>query len=208
MKSTGQTYPRAEEALLAKAAEGSLDAFNELVIQYQNMAYSLALSMVGDAAAAEDVAQVGFIKAFQNFHSYRGGSFQAWLLRIISNTAYDHHRQAKRYPVVPFFEEEDGEDEQETSAWFVDPVVPVETAVEQNEERRRLQHMLDELPAIYRSVITLVDLYELDYDQAAGALNIPMGTVKSRLARARQQMRRKLEGERVAQFALAAGLAA
>lgn len=187
--------PISEEVLIKKAAKGSLEAFNQLVLRYQDLAYNFARSLVDDPAAAEDNTQESFIKAFQNMCTFRGGSFRSWLLRIITNTTYDAIRRAKHLPTQPLFPEDDYGEEFDTPAWLVDPSTSVEDSVEQNEVSKRLYQLIDELPEKYRRVLNLVDLYEMDYSEVAEVLNIPLGTVKSRLARARLQMRDKLQAE-------------
>jgi RNA polymerase sigma-70 factor (ECF subfamily) len=87
---------------------------------------------------------------------------------------------------------DDEGEEVESPVWLADPAVSVEGTVEQNEENESLYRMLNELPVVYRNVIMLVDVYEMDYTEAAQVLRVPLGTVKSRLARARMQMKTKL----------------
>jgi len=183
-----------EQGLISNATNGDLDAFNQLVLTYQNIAYHHANALVGDPDSAEDIMQESLIKAFQNIGSFRGGSFRAWLLKIVTNTSHDLWRRTKRHLTSPLFPENEDGEEFESPVWIADPTASVEATVQQNEEARHLYRMLDELPAFYRSVITLIDVYELDYTEAAEILHIPLGTVKSRLARARMQMRDKLHG--------------
>jgi len=181
--------------LIREASKGCLDSFNQLVLHYQGIAYHHAYALLGNAASAEDITQESFIKAFKNIGRFRGGSFRAWLLKIVTNTAYDHLRKSVRYPVQFLFPENDDGEEVESPSWLADPSPSVEATVELNEDSRRLYQLLDELPEVYRSVLTLVDLHELDYREVAEILNVPMGTVKSRLARARLQMKRKLQND-------------
>ncbi|MGD8402377.1 MAG: sigma-70 family RNA polymerase sigma factor [Anaerolineales bacterium] len=181
-----------EETLIARASKGDLEASNHLILTYQDRAYNHAWSMLNDRDLAEDVTQESFIKAFQAIGSFRGGSFRAWLLRIVTNTSYDLLRRSQRYPMQPLVPENDDGDEIESPAWLVDPSASVQNTVEQNEETRHIYRILNELPEAYRMVLTLIDLHEFDYTEAAQALNIPLGTVKSRLVRARLQMREKL----------------
>lgn len=188
----------AEERRVRQAAGGDLDAFNQLALDHQDMAYRHALALLGDPASAEDAVQESFIKAFQNLGGFRGGSFRGWLLRIVTNSAYDVLRRSKRRPTQPLFPEDEYGDEVESPAWLADPNASVEGRVEQDEEAKRIHQLLDELPEVYRSVITLIDLYELDYAEAAQALKVPIGTIKSRLARARLQMQEKLRGGKYA----------
>jgi len=187
------SYDDTEKTLIGRASNGDLDAFNQLVIAYQDMAYHHAYTLLGDPASAEDAAQESFIKAFQNIGGFRGGSFRGWLLKIVTNSAYDVLRRSKRHPTQPLFPEDDNGEEIESPTWLADPSTSVQSTVEQNELSRDIYKMLDELPEVYKSALTLIDLYELDYAEAAQTLRVPIGTVKSRLARARMQMKEKLQ---------------
>lgn len=194
MNATSRSDQYNEETLVRMASSGDLDAFNQLVLHYQNLVYNHAYAMLGDSDSAEDATQEGFIKAFQAMNSYRGGSFRSWLLKIVTNSAYDMLRRSKRHPNQPLFPTDEDGEEMESAPWLADPATSVQDAVEQNELSNNIYKMLDELPAVYRSVITLIDINELDYAEAAEALKVPIGTVKSRLARARIQMQSKLRG--------------
>ena len=181
------------ENLIEQAMTGDLEAFNELVLTYQDLAYHHAYALLGDPDLAEDAAQESFIKAFQNIGGFRGGSFRSWLLKIVTNSAYDVLRRAGRHPVQPLFPVDENGEEVESAAWLADPAPGVQSTVEQHELSKEIYRVLDGLPDAYRSVITLVDLYELDYTEAAQALKVPLGTVKSRLARARLEMQKRLK---------------
>lgn len=181
-----------EETLLRIASKGDLDAFNQLVLKYQNTAYSHAYALLGDPDSAEDAAQDGFIKAFQGLPAFRGGSFRGWLLKIVTNSAYDILRRVRRHPSQPLFPEDEHGEEIENASWLADPAASVQDVVEQKELSSDIYKMLDQLPEVYRTVLTLIDINELDYAEAAQALRVPIGTVKSRLARARLQMQEKL----------------
>lgn len=182
-----------EEIWTQQAANGDLDAFNQLVLKHQDLAYRHAVSMLNDDWLAEDVVQEGFVKAFQNMPSFRGGSFRAWLMRIVTNTAYDVLRQTCKQRTQPLFPEDDDGEEMESPHWLADPNAQVEGAVEVGERTKFIYSTMNELQDIYRTVLTLVDLQDFDYEEAARALNVPVGTVKSRLARARMQMKEKLK---------------
>lgn len=182
-----------EEIWTQQAANGDLDAFNQLVLKHQDLAYRHAVSMLNDDWLAEDVVQEGFVKAFQNMPSFRGGSFRAWLMRIVTNTAYDVLRQTCKQRTQPLFPEDDDGEEMESPHWLADPNTQVEGAVEVGERTKFIYSTMNELQDIYRTVLTLVDLQDFDYEEAARALNVPVGTVKSRLARARMQMKEKLK---------------
>ncbi len=193
MNTTAQLTAAQEEQLIADASRGDLQAFNELVLAYQNMAFHHAYSLLGDPATAEDATQESFIKAFQALNRFRGGSFRSWLLKIVTNTSYDMLRRSGRYASQSLFPEDQNGEEVESPSWISDPSASVQEAVERSETAKELYSRMDELPAVYRSVLTLVDLYEMDYEEASRALNVPLGTIKSRLARARLQMQKKLK---------------
>ena len=192
MDFVNQSDQNSEEALIARASQGDLEAFNHLVLDYQDMAFHHAWSMLNDRDLAEDVTQESFIKAFQALGRFRGGSFRAWILRIATNTSYDLLRRSQRHPHEPLEPENDDGEEIESPSWLADPSASVQDTVEQNDETNHIYRMLDELPEVYRTVLILIDLYEFDYSEAAQALKVPLGTVKSRLVRARLQMKEKL----------------
>ena len=90
-----------EAALIDSARRGDLNAFNRLVLAYQDLVYNHAMRVMGENAAAEDATQEAFISAYRNLSGYRGGSFRAWLLRIVTNACYDELRRRKRRPSTP-----------------------------------------------------------------------------------------------------------
>ena len=195
-------YEYSEEMLINTASKGDLDAFNQLVLRYQDLAYHHAHGLLRDPALAEDATQDSFIRAFQNMAGFRGGSFRAWLLKIVSNSAYDLLRRSKRHPTQSLYPEDEYGDEIETPAWLADTTTSVQDTVEQSEFSRDLYQLIDGLPVVYRTVLTLVDLHDFDYAEVADALKIPIGTVKSRLARARLKMSQKLSSVKNRQYCL------
>lgn len=182
-----------QEALVMAASAGDLEAFNQLVLMYQHLAYQHAYWLLGDPDSAEDVTQDSFLKAFQALSSFRGSSFRSWLLKIVTNSAYDILRRSQRHPTQPLFPKDDTGEELETAAWLADPTASVQKTVEEKELSEEIRMLMEHLPEGYRSVLTLIDLYQFDYLEAAETLHIPVGTVKSRLARARLQMQEKLK---------------
>lgn len=182
-----------EETLIDKAVRGDLDAFNQLVEAYQDIAFHHAWTFVNDHQLAEDVTQESFIKAYQAIARFRKGSFRAWLLRIVANTSYDVLRRKKRHTVFPLFPEEKDGNINDTPEWLEDPSPSIEETIEMKETGSEIFRLLNELPDIYREVITLIDVYDFEYTEAAQTLKIKVGTVKSRLARARMEMRKKLK---------------
>ena len=105
-RSTRPTPPQRPEfdeaALIAAAQKGHLPSFNQLILHYQSLAYNVAYRVMGDNELAADATQDAFIKAFQRLDQYRGGSFKAWLLRIVTNTCYDVLRARRRRPPCPW----------------------------------------------------------------------------------------------------------
>lgn len=185
-----------EPALIHSAQHGDLEAFNRLVLAYQDMIFNQTYRMLGEQDAAADAAQNAFISAYRNIAGFRGGSFKAWLLRIATNTCYDELRRRQRRPTVPLEPVNEDDEEVESPSWLADPGETPEDAAERLELNRAIQHCLEGLPADFRAVVVLVDIQGLDYQEAAQAIRTPVGTIKSRLARARQRLRDCLLGIR------------
>jgi len=184
-----------EVALIQAAVQGDLTAFNRLVLAYQEIAFNVAYRMLDDPDAAEDATQTAFISAYRNLKSYRGGSFRAWVLRMVTNTCYDELRRRKRRPVVSLEPVDDETSEEiESPRWLADEGPGPEDQLEMAELERAIQRCINGLPEDFRSVILLVDVQGLDYQEAAEITRTPLGTVKSRLARARLKMRDCLHG--------------
>jgi RNA polymerase sigma-70 factor, ECF subfamily len=178
-----------EIALIQAARGGDLDSFNRLVLAYQDLVYSHAFRMIGEEETADDATQNTFISAYNHLGSFRGGSFKAWLLRIVTNTCYDELRRRKRRPTVPLEPLDDAGEEVESASWMVDPGDQPEARAERMELQRAIQHCLDNLPVDFRAIVVMVDVQGLDYLQASQASGKPIGTIKSRLARARLRLR-------------------
>lgn len=179
-----------ETNLIQAAIQGDLEAFNRLVLTYQELAYNVAYRILNDEFAAEDATQTAFLSAYRSLRSYRGGSFRAWLLRMVTNTCYDELRRRKRHPTIALepVNEEDGE-EIESPAWLNDNSPSPEQSLEQNELENAIQHCLENLPDDFRAVVVMVDVEGLNYEEVSHVISKPLGTVKSRLARARLRMR-------------------
>ncbi len=183
-----------EPALIREASRGDLDSFNRLVLEYQEMVYNQAYRLLGDPDGAADAAQETFISAYHHLRSFRGGSFKAWLLRIAANTCYDELRRQKRRPTQPLEPVDEDEEEIESPSWLADPAASPEAQVEQQEVSQAIQDCLEGLPPEFRLAVVLVDLQGLDYAEASQAMGKPLGTVKSRLARARLRLQDCLHG--------------
>lgn len=178
-----------EAQCIARALEGDLEAFNQLVLAYQDSAYNLAYRMLNDPDAAADVTQSAFIAAYRSLKTYRGGSFRAWVLRMVTNACYDELRRRKRRPTVALEPLNRDEEEIESPAWLMDDHLSPEEMVQLREVENAITHCLQDLPEDFRAVVIMVDVEGYDYAEVAQALGKPLGTIKSRLARARLRLR-------------------
>jgi len=183
-----------EADLIRTAQQGDLDSFNRLVLAYQDVVYAQAYRMMGEPASAQDASQEAFISAFRGLRSYRGGSFKAWLLRIVTNACYDELRRRQRRPTTPLEPLDSDNEEIESPYWLADDSEQPDERLERNELGDAIQHCLEGLPPEFRAVVILVDIQGMDYSEAAEVIRKPIGTVKSRLARARARLRDCLQG--------------
>ena len=197
-----------EQALIAAAQRGSLPAFNQLILHYQGLAFNVAYRILGDTDSASDATQDAFIKAFQKLDQYRGGSFKAWMLRIVTNTCYDTLRARKRRPTISL-ESEDEDMDSEHDARLLDTTERPDAYVLRQELAGAIQSAIELLPADQRTALVLADIEGLDYQEIADVTNSALGTVKSRLSRARAKMRDMLLAQKEllpAQYRLNDGL--
>ena len=170
--------------LAARSKQGDLSAFNLIVQRYQSQVHNVAARILGDPSSAEDVTQETFISAYKAIGRFRGGSLRAWLLRIASNRAYDHIRAQRRRP------------QQSLEQALLNPGVSLssrEPSPEQEAIRAELggeiQRAITSLPVDQKTTLVLVDVQGLSYEEAAEATGVSLGTVKSRLSRARSAVR-------------------
>lgn len=187
-----------ESGLIQDALGGDLNAFNALVLAHQAVAYNLAYRILGDSAQAEDATQEAFLSAYRKLRSYRGGSFRAWVLRIVTNASYDELRRRKRRPALSLEGMGENPDGPDDPGEFLAPSGEEgpEQAAERSELARALTRCLENLPVEFRAVAVLIDVQGFDYAEAAAVVNKPVGTVKSRLARARARLRDCLDSHR------------
>ncbi len=183
-----------EPKLVEAALKGDLDAFNRLVLEYQELAFNVAYRMLGDESRAEECTQDSFFAAYRHLKNFRGGSFKAWVLRMVTNACYDELRRQKRRPTIPLEPVNDADEEIESPVWLASNDPSPEETINTREIDSAIQHCIKTLMPDFRSVIVLVDLEGLNYEEVADALKSPLGTIKSRLARARQKMRDCLLG--------------
>ncbi len=180
-----------DKELAEKAKAGDQSAFEQLVIENQNKVYSLALRLVNDREEAADLAQEAFVKAWQGLSSFQGeSSFATWVYRLTTNVCIDHLRKKKRRegvePSVSLNDEESGWAEP------ADRESDPQLLLERSERGKALARALARLPDWQRRTLVLRELSGLSYQEIGDALDIDLGTVKSRIARARLSLRKIL----------------
>ncbi len=187
-----------EELLIARSQRGDVNAFNQLVLHYQQTLYSVVFRMLGNPDATADVTQDAFIAAFKGIGSYRGGSsFRSWLLRIGSNMACDYWRRTQRRPAESL--ESLTEDDEAHAPSLLNALAttglegnPEDTLLNQ-ELQALIQRGLEELPLEQRVAVVLCDIEGLSYEEVATATEASLGTVRSRISRGRARLRTYLQ---------------
>ena len=181
-----------ESELILAARKGDVDAFKQLVLRYQDRIYNLAVRILGDEDDAGDIMQNTFLTAYLNLPRFRNGTFLSWLFRIATNSCYDIFRQHKRHPIMSMEDKDLGEEKLVPLDNISSSNMIPEVEYERHEFEEVVQHALNQLDIDQRAVVILVDQQEFDYQEAAQILHIPVGTVTSRLARARLRLRQLL----------------
>ena len=177
-----------DRELVEKAKQGDQSAFEQLVLENQNRAYSLALRLIGDREEAADLAQEAFVRAWQGLEQFQGGSsFATWVYRLTTNVCIDYLRKKKRReavePVVSLDDPDSGW--AEPADWEGDP----QKQLEQSERGNALARALERLPEWQRRALMLRELSGLSYQEIGQALELDIGTVKSRISRGRKKLR-------------------
>jgi RNA polymerase sigma-70 factor (ECF subfamily) len=175
-----------EGALIASARKGDVRAFNQLVLHYQTMVYNLAYRILTDPDAAADATQDAFLSAYKAMGRFRGGSFKAWLLRIVTNACYDQLRAKQRRPASSL---DDLPVEADHTYYLRDRAEGPDEFVERQELNHLIQTGIGTLPAEQRVVLVLSDVQGLSYKEIAQVTGLSLGTVKSRLSRGRAKVR-------------------
>ncbi|MHB0869999.1 MAG: sigma-70 family RNA polymerase sigma factor [Chloroflexota bacterium] len=176
-----------EAAWIAASKAGDVQAFNRLVIAYQQVAYELAFRMLRDEHAAADATQDSFLAAFTRLHQFRGGSFKAWLLRIVLNHVYDQLRALRRHPTESL--DPLGDDEEAPVLQIANGGPTPEQLVLSRELMACIESGLQTLSPEQRATVILCDVQGMSYEEAALATGANLGTVKSRLNRGRLALR-------------------
>jgi len=179
-----------DRELVVRAIEGDLEAFNGLVVMYQDYLFALCYRVVGDRDTAADAVQEAFFKAYRNLAGFRGEAFKAWLSRIAINAATDILRERKRRPADPYPEWED-DAWQPPSGEADDP----EREVTRRARGRVLSVAMTKITADQRTAILLFDVEGYDYQEIADIQQVSLGTVKSRIHRGRLALRELLADE-------------
>jgi RNA polymerase sigma-70 factor (ECF subfamily) len=178
-----------DQELIERVVAGDGGAFGTIVERYEDRLYNAIYRLVGSADDARDLLQDTFIKAYENLGTFRGGSgLYTWLFRIAVNTSLTHRRKRKWFQVGPASDEGDPVPTVADTA-AADPSDALVAA----EIEAQVQQALDSLDDEHRTVVVLRDIQHFDYHEIAEILEVPAGTVKSRLHRARLMLREKLK---------------
>jgi len=175
-------------ALVDRTLTGDTRAFEELVLRYQDRLYNAVVHTVGCADEARDIVQEAFFSAFRKLASFqRTASFYTWLFRIAFNASISHRR--RRRPALTVDALKDEHDREP-----VDHREPPESRMERAERVLQVQTALGKLSEEHRAILVLREMEQMDYEAIAETLELPVGTVRSRLHRARSQLKEILEG--------------
>ena len=181
-----------DELLIRRAQHGDADAFEQLLLEHQKNVYNLCYRMAGNPDDAMDLSQETFLRAWRCLDQYQFASaFSTWLYRLCSNICIDFLRKRRRQQTVPLtFEDADGEEQ----TYAVPDAQPLpEEQVELKLPHETLAAAMAQLLPEHRAVLQLRVVNEMSYEQIADVLDIQIGTVKSRLSRARNQLKKILE---------------
>jgi RNA polymerase sigma-70 factor (ECF subfamily) len=173
--------------LIQRAQSGDADAFGRLVLLHQDFVYDLALRVLRDPAESEDLAQEAFVRAWLGLPNFRGqAQFRTWLYRIVTNLCYNRLPSLRRELTSL------GDDCLDNMV--CDEVLNINPAdsLEARERRAALYHAIEQLPDSYRLLVTLRYQQELSYEEIAAVVNLPLGTVKTGLFRAKERLRQSL----------------
>jgi RNA polymerase sigma-70 factor (ECF subfamily) len=183
-----------EPKLIEQAQAGDVQAFNTLVLHYQDRVYNLAYRIMGEPGGAADATQEAFISAYKSLNSFRGGSFKSWLLRIVTNACYDELRYRKRRPQSSL--DEITEENESSALLHSEKTLGPEAHQQRAELVSAIELCLDDLPEDQRAATVLCDVEGYDYSEIAEIMSTSLGTVKSRISRARSKLRDCLQMSR------------
>ena len=173
--------------IIRRVLDGDANAFEVLVLEHQKNVYNLALKMLGNPEDAMDASQECFLRAFRSLAGFQGDSrYSVWLYRMTSNVCIDFLRKKKRRAEVPLAVSD--EDDEERELEIPDERFSPEAAFDKAERVRAVREGLQKLPEEYRRILTLREIGGLSYEELADALELELGTVKSKLFRARKKL--------------------
>lgn len=184
-----------DRELIKQCKHGDRDAFTEIMRKYQNLVFGMAYNLLSDYQDAEDATQDTFIKAYKSIASFKGDSaFTTWLYVICRNSCNDILRKRQKHSAVSSIDADESDDSpiKEIKS---DAPTP-EEQVELSETQALVREAINSLKPEYKEVLILSDIQQLSYDEVSAILKIPNGTVKSRLNRARNALRKKLSDKR------------
>jgi len=180
-----------EKDLIQKAKSGDQDAFGQLVLAHQNKVYTICVHMVTDREEAADLAQEAFLKAWRSLSTFQGeSSFATWMHRLTTNVCLDYLRKQTRRQNISTAVSLDDED----SGWTepADHSQDPQLQLEREERKRALTRALGELPEYHRQTLIMREVSGMSYQEIADAMGADLGTIKSRIARARERLRKIL----------------
>ncbi|MEW6661484.1 MAG: RNA polymerase sigma factor [Bacillota bacterium] len=185
-----------ESDLIKQSKQGDVQAFECLVLQYQRQVYSVAYRFMGNHEDASDLAQEAFVRAFQSISKFREeASFKTWIHHIVANVCRDELRRRNRHPVSSLNEPvfmEDSEVYRQTADWSMAP----DRLYEHKETQVYLHNLINSLSPEFRMVVVMRELQGFSYEEIAAIMDCSLGTVKSRLSRARQALRDRIAADR------------
>ena len=170
---------------------GNVNAFESLIKKHEKMIYNLALSKLGSRENAEDLTQECFLRAYKMLRSYRtDAAFSTWIYRICQNLVYDFYRanKKKKNSEVPLYIADGGDNFKERE--IADISSEPSEIIERNEKIKTIRELINSLPDDLREIIIMRDINDLSYSEIAESLNIEIGTVKSRISRAREKLKK------------------
>lgn len=181
-----------DELLVERAKRGDVEAFEQLIGQYEKKVFNEAYRLTNNRDDASDIAQEAFVRVYTSLSEFRGeSSFATWLQRIVRNACYDEYRKRQRQRSVSLDESVAVEDGALTRQ-LADAADGPEQALERVETQRVVQESINQLEEEYRTVLVMRDIQGYAYNEISELLGINLGTVKSRLNRARNALKEKL----------------
>jgi RNA polymerase sigma-70 factor (ECF subfamily) len=182
-----------EKKLVEKAKSGDIGAFEKLIEGHQKKVFNIALRMIGNYDEASELAQEAFLRAFKSIKSFKGDSlFSTWIYKITTNVCLDEIRRKKKKKLISL-DEDIEHDGSEFKRQIKDDSPGPESVAENNELKRMVKESINLLPGDYKVVLVLRDIQGFSYEEISRILNCPTGTVKSRINRARQALKKILQ---------------